>query len=721
MNYTICSLFSFFSRLPKSIICRTFLVFVSFPFLAHAQLNVTAPLERAVYQRDADGYATVTVSGSYSQPIDKLEIHATPVNTGQGTEVAWTTLQENPTGGIFSGTLRLIGGWYKLEVRGSKGGVIVGSSDVVSKVGVGEVLIIAGQSNAQGMDYESPAASDDRVNYVNYDNEISNSLGDLPEPVFSQLGSSTYTLGLRGHGTWCWGILGDLLAAKLNVPVMFINDGWSGTSITNWVKSSQGQVTTGVFSDLYTYPTQMPYANLRLTFQHYVKQYGARAVLWMQGESDNLYLHMGADEYKTNLKSLIAKLSSDVNRTIPWMISRTSWMGNTVSADIIAGQNAAISELSGIAFAGPNTDNLDAARSDGTHFYGTASLTVLANAWNDAMTTSFFSSASPLSVTNEPAITSACATNNTSLNLSLPTGYTSYIWQQEVNGTAVEIGQTSRTINISGTGTYMAKLKDVYGNTLRSQKIVISTAIKPSTPVIQQADAQQICANDTFTFSVNSGNETYSWYQQGNTTALGTGSSFSAATEGTYYVKSQSVYGCVSDNSSSVALTVRPEIPTPVVEKTGPFTVMATIIDNDLDEFYEWKRDESILTSSTNTVKADETGVYSARAAATFTLGKEMLTCYSAYSNELSVVTDGESDIILFPNPGARDDVYVESRDDIENAEITVYDLYGRVVAAQTQDLISKVKVQVKNLPSGKYIVRIRAVGIDIKKPLVVL
>ncbi len=39
---------------------------------------------------------------------------------------AWAVLQNNPTGGVFSGTIRLLGGWYTLEVRGSKDGKLVG-------------------------------------------------------------------------------------------------------------------------------------------------------------------------------------------------------------------------------------------------------------------------------------------------------------------------------------------------------------------------------------------------------------------------------------------------------------------------------------------------------------------------------------------------------------------------------------------------------------------
>ena len=61
----------------------------------------------------------------------------------------WITIQRNPQGGIFQGALRAKGGWYRLEVQAFIGGVATGT-DVIRKVGIGEVFIITGQSNAQG-------------------------------------------------------------------------------------------------------------------------------------------------------------------------------------------------------------------------------------------------------------------------------------------------------------------------------------------------------------------------------------------------------------------------------------------------------------------------------------------------------------------------------------------------------------------------------------------
>ncbi|TKT90473.1 sialate O-acetylesterase [Dyadobacter frigoris] len=701
--------------------------FLLTPVCVNAQISLTAPLERSVYQRELNGSATVTISGSYALAMDKIEVHATPVAANQGTEINWTTLQDKPSGGVFSGTLRLTGGWYKLEVRGSKNGVLIGNSATISRTGVGEVFIISGQSNAQGMidhGYSNalpPGASEDRVNYVADNNEDNNNTQDLAYPTFKQLNSTEEVMGPRGHGSWCWGILGDLLVKKLNVPVMFVNTAWSGTSIINWVESSQNIPTYSVYTDhTFILPSQMPYGNLRLALQYYVKQYGARTILWMQGESDNDPVKMSFEDYRSRLKFVISKLASDVNKQIPWVIARTSYASNSVFQPIIDAQNAVINDLPGIAYPGPATDNLPATRADGTHFYGTNALTVLANAWNDALTINFFSTVTPVAITDEAKITSVCAPNNTSVNLTLPDGYLNYSWTKEVNGNSSTEG--GRSINVSSPGVYYAKLRDAYGNTLRSQKITITGAIKPATPTILQSGSQQECSDSAFTFSINPGTDQYSWYKQGNNNSLSTGSAINVTEAGTYFVNGQNVLGCVSDNSTASSLLIRPQIPTPVIAKSGPFTATATINETGTYESYNWKRDNEILeASATNTIKTNIKGTYAARAFQTFTLGNNVLTCYSPYSNDLEVVTDGDSDFIVYPNPGARDDIYVESREDVENAEIIVYDLYGRIMISQTQDMKSRVKVHVNNLSSGKYILRIKAAGINISKQIIVL
>jgi len=699
---------------------RIWLFLILIPFGLRAQIKITSPIERSVYQRSANSQATISITGNYTSPIDKVEIRAIPVQAGQGLPTPWEVLQTNPTGGVFSGSLLLSQGWYSLEARGSLAGELVGQPYIVSRMGVGEVFMISGQSNAQGIDYtfnSKPVAADDRVSFLNISNVV-NSLADPNYPVFEQLNSPTNDIGPRGKTPWCWGILGDLLAQKLNVPVLFINTAWEGTSIKYWRSSAEGKPTKNRYG--FTYPDQMPYANLRIFMQNTAKEFGVRAILWMQGETDTYPEATSYDEYKSSLQFLLDKLGSDINARVTWVIARTSRISNDngqsiTSPAVIGAQNAVIEGLFSSAYPGPETDALFPARADGTHFAGNngvSGLFLLANAWNTTLSTNFFRDVTPLLPATVPKITSVCAPNNTSITLTLPEGYASYTWSPS--------GLTGRTLTVTGPGEYYARVKDASGNTVNSQKLIVTSSIKPATPTIVQSGSQQACADSAFTFSLTSSNDAYSWFKQNTANVIATGATFPTKEAGSYQVKSQNVFGCVSDNSAPASLIFRPQVPPAIVEKSGPFTIMATISQTGLNEQYDWKRDEKILTNHTAIVKTDTSGLYSARTKVSYTLGNNLLTCYSPYSTPQQVITDEKNDVVIFPNPGAADAIYVESRDNMRNAEITVYDIFGRIVVTQTQDLTSRVQIRVQNLTTGKYIVRIKSAEVDLVKQIMV-
>ena len=148
-------------------------------------IKITYPESRAVFQRENDNTSTIYVSGNYYQPIDSVQARVQAEVDGQGLNTDWITIQRKPQGGVFQGPLRAKGGWYRLEVQAYAAGAVVGT-DVIRKVGIGEVFIITGQSNAQGFqNFGAVGAADDRVNCVTYDNSDNNSLNDPPAPSFS--------------------------------------------------------------------------------------------------------------------------------------------------------------------------------------------------------------------------------------------------------------------------------------------------------------------------------------------------------------------------------------------------------------------------------------------------------------------------------------------------------------------------------------------------------
>jgi len=696
---------------------KTLLLFCLVPATVFAQITITSPVLNAVYQREISGQRAVTVTGTFTVPMDKIEVRAVPVINGQGIETAWKDLQAAPKNGVFKGDITLFAGWYTLEVRGTSAGQVVGRA-VLQRVGVGEVFIIAGQSNAQGLKkYPGPSAVDDRVIYIsNYNNDSRDALTDPPAPVFSKVTSDVGIMSPRGQSAWCWGLLGDMLVANLNMPVLFVNTAWEGTSIENWSYSSQGiQAITKYGLVL---PPQMPYANLRIAARNYANQYGVRAILWMQGETDGLYGTPSAF-YRDNLQYVMNKLGQDTGgKRITWVIARTSRTSPDTQTPsktypaIIAAQNAVLAQLFNPVWPGPETDNLDPDRPvDKTHFIGNEALKILANAWYQSLDAKFFSTATPIAPTQVPEITATCVTENNAVSISLPAGYSSYSWNT---------GATGNTIRVSAAGSYTAVVKDAAGNSILAPTVILERNAVPVQPTIVQQGQQQACADSAFTFSVPAGTDTYSWSRVGETNILGAGQSIRITESGNYQVKAQNIFGCVSVNSAASSLIIRPKITKPVIEPAGPFSVTANIPETGLNEQYAWRRPATTTDTLAKIIKILKAGTYSTRARVVFTLGGNSLVCYSDTASR-QFETNESNEVVIYPNPSQGAYIYIESRDNISDAVVTMYDTFGRVIKmTPPKYLNSRLDLDISNLPTGKYILRVTGKDTSLTKQIIV-
>lgn len=715
-----------YRKLTPRVVLKTLLLLCILPVTVFSQIKITSPITNAVYQRDITGQREITIAGTFAVPVDKIEARAVPVISGQGIETPWKDLQSNPKGGVFQGSLLIYAGWYTIEVRGTANGQVVGR-DVLQRLGVGEVFLIAGQSNAQGLKkFPGPSAEDDRVQYIsNHVNDAIDDLIDPPAPVFSKITANTTFISPRGQTAWCWGILGDLLVTKLNMPVLFINTAWEGTSVKDWALSSQGKPTTTPFG--YPMPPQMPYANLRISAQNYASQYGLRAILWMQGETD------GAKDdgkngliasYRDNLQLLMNQLGADTDKRITWVIARTSRISldevtpNKTYPGIIAAQNAVIDLSFNSTWPGPETDPLDpdrlgdeTIRGDRTHFVGRRALNLLANAWDQTLNARFFAEVPPVAPQPVPALSAICTTNNDAVTISLPTTYSSYKWSN---------GSTASTITVTQPGTYSAVVKDNKGNTIIASAVVLDKGAKPAKPGIIQQGAQQACADSSFAFSVAPGFDTYSWYKTGSTTAVGTGNTIKIAEAGNYQVKAQNIFGCISELSDASSLVIRPKISTPIIEAGGPFSVTAHILEQGLNEKYLWRVPGSDKDTVATVLKISKSGIYSTRAQVVFTLGNNSLTCYSDTASR-EFKTNDSNEVVIYPNPSQGAKIYIESRENIEDASVTLHDAFGRVVRVTPPVLLnSRLEFDVSTLAAGTYILRVTGQNTSLTKQIVV-
>ncbi len=581
-----------------------FWVGISFlSFNTFGQISIDYPSDRMVFQRDKNLSATIYISGSYTKVVDRIEAKLTPRNDGPGSRDDWKTIKPDPKGGFYSGSLDASGGWYILEVRAWKGDQIVGSSQI-DHVGVGEVFLVAGQSNAQGyQNMGAPGAQDDRVNSIRYNNTLPPRLYEnLPYPSFEHLNSDS-EIAPRGYSAWCWGKLGDNLAARLNVPILFYNAGWYGTAVKTWRESINGtgySVYTGVPID----PSGMPYGNMRAVIQRYAPITGLRGILWLQGEADN-DVNTSTDSYANDLKTVIESIRNESGHNISWVVSLTSYNNrNGSDQQVIEGQRRVINNVGNV-FEGPSTDQIQTPRidPDGVHFMNEG-LTQLADAWTQQLNDNFFANSEPYKSESPLRINSSCAGNG-NLTLTVENG--------NVNSFSWNNGQSSNSIQV-GNGSYRAYARDGRGNFIYSPEIRVYESIQPNQPTISIEGSNPVCLGNTAVL-ISSTSENIRWSNGF------TGDRLNVTTGGDYFVTTTNVYGCEASSEKINMRVLNSPLPAkPKIAASGVLTFCdggEVRLTSDSKEKNVWSnggQESSIVVKSSGayTVRAlDEVGCYS--------------------------------------------------------------------------------------------------------------
>lgn len=520
-----------------------------------SQVGISFPTSRIVFQRSNNNSASFVVSGSYQQGIpDRIEAALVPISAGQGTATHWQVVEKAPIGGIYSGTVSGDGGWYKLKVRVIRDGKVTDSTEV-DRVGIGEVFIVGGQSNARGLqNYGAPAANDDRVSCFNYLN-ASYDPNELPEPVFSHLNADSY-IAPYGYSAWSWGILGDLLVNRLNVPILFYNVALEGTTSRAWRES-----TTWYAANPYTggfYANQLPYSQLKVVLRQLTSLTGVRAVLWHQGESDNQF-NLSEQEIVSNLQQVIAQSRNDVGQNLSWVVSKVSY-NSSVSKTVINAQTTLINTTNNV-FEGPSTDNIQIPRPDGVHFQGNG-LTVLAQQWNQSLNSFFFSQSNPIASLSLPTVKVGCTDDNR-VKLTAEGNFAEINWSTGERNNAIAVGN----------GVYRVKVKDKLGRFMYSIPVNVGentrrALTKPATPSILARGDLVFCAGQSVELAT-SASAGYRW----NNGA--TSQSIVVSNKADYAVQVKDNNGCWSDFSGTVRTTVNPVPSVPLVTAKGPLTFCA--------------------------------------------------------------------------------------------------------------------------------------------------
>ncbi|AFK03149.1 protein of unknown function DUF303 acetylesterase [Emticicia oligotrophica DSM 17448] len=543
-----------------------------------AQITITHPFERMVYQRNNSNQAKINIAGNYYSAIDRVDARVVSITGGNTT--AWTTIQSNPSNGYFYGTITATGGWYRLEVNAYRNNTLVDSKSI-QKLGIGEVFAIAGQSNAQGGAGVSTPAEEDMVNTVNYSNNLTD-YNRLPIG-FSKMEGDSCKIGPFHYVPWAWGKLGDLLVRKLGVPVLFYGAGHGGTSSNDWSKSSQGLPYDG--ESWKRQDLGAPYRALENSVAYYGSLTGLRAVLWHQGESDPETFFL---PYYENVRNVINKSRENAEHTsLAWVVARVSRNPEPHDGPIL-GQNTLISgfQVGGgdyyppvpYVFAGPNTDNINGStyRTDGIHFDTYAGQIEFANAWNSTLDNTFFTSSIPMMASALLPVSLTCnnSTPATPITLSVTGGFNKYAWSNRQNTVQESIGFNYngccqytnippvgyenlnwRTLDSTSitTGTaarYAANVRKSSKKVFFSPVIDLSAFTLPTSPAFSSS-ATQVRPNDSLVLTGSNCNGTFLWSTGATTNPL----TFVPSTTNSYTVQCKTLY-CISAATSPQTITV---------------------------------------------------------------------------------------------------------------------------------------------------------------------
>ena len=347
---------------------------------AAPELTLSSPTDFQVFQRRTRTEGRVTIAGRMKDaPGAKVEIRLVgcqrngewrPVDTGA--QDAFEIVLTAPSGG-----------WYRCEARLTQGGRML-AENAVAHVGVGEVFLVAGQSNSANHGEEKQkvrsgmVASFDRLNWHPADDP--------------QRGAS-------GTGGSFMPPLGDALSAKFGVPIGFIPIGIGATSVREWLPAG---VPFPAPPTLVYRVRQLPdgrWESNGVAFTTLVSRQqqfgprGFRAVLWHQGESDanqkDPTRTLPGSLYQEHLSRIIRDSRKAAGWDAPWFVAQVSYHvpGDEASADIREAQAALWK--AGLALQGPDSDALKGDLRErggkGVHFSGPG-LRAHAQSWAERIT-----------------------------------------------------------------------------------------------------------------------------------------------------------------------------------------------------------------------------------------------------------------------------------------------------------------------------------------------
>jgi hypothetical protein len=297
---------------------------------------------------------TVEIRGTALVRADRAEARVTEASAGAPLDSHWARLKLDKKSGEFAASLaEPAGGFYQVEVHLLRHGRQV-ADITVPHVGVGEVFVIAGQSNATN--YGEVRQTTETGMVVAFDGARWQIAND-PQP------------GVQDHSTKGSFIpaFGDALYRKYHVPIGIAAVGHGSTSVRQWLPAGEPVLVMPTMTKFITRSADGELVcdgtlfNGMMQRIHELGPHGFRALLWHQGESDAHQApahQITPDDYRRMMVDLITASRKSAGWEFPWIVAEATYHTpqDPGSPEFEAAQQSLWRD--GLAVEGPNTDTL---------------------------------------------------------------------------------------------------------------------------------------------------------------------------------------------------------------------------------------------------------------------------------------------------------------------------------------------------------------------------
>jgi hypothetical protein len=261
-------------------------------------------------------------------------------------------------------------------------------------------------------------------------------------------------------------------------------------------------------------------------------------------------------------------------------------------------------------------------------------------------------------------------------------------------------GATTRTISVTAGGTYSVRVTNV-NKCVGRDTIVIAQGVNP---IVNLGNDTAACDGVAITLDAGNPGSTYQYNTGANTQTL------SVTPGGTYWVVVTNAQKCVSRDT--IVVSILPKASVSLINQSKIATTVNFSSDAANTTTYAWDFGDgatSNIPTPSHTYIANSN--YTVRLIVTNNCGSDTaITTVNISGVNVGTVTAMPSELKLYPNP-AHGIVTLENQSNLQIQSLTILNTIGSVVLQRDKIESRKELLDLSNLPSGNYMVRIHTNG----------